>query len=70
MVFKRKELFSKFPWLQEKNLPMVISADYDGLICASYLHHHLNWKLEGYYDLNTIWISKNGLKQKKDLGIT
>ena len=67
MVIKRNEILSRFDWLKEKNHPMIISADYDGLICASFLHHHLNWKLEGYYDLNNIWISKNGIKQKKDL---
>jgi len=67
MVFQRNELFSRFPWLQERNLPMIISADYDGLICASFLHHHLNWQLEGYYDLNTIWVSEKGIQEKQDL---
>ncbi len=67
MVFKRNELFSRFPWLQERNLPMIISADYDGLICASFLHHHLNWQLEGYYDLNTIWVSEKGIREKQNL---
>ena len=67
MIFQRNELFSRFPWLQERNLPMIISADYDGLICASFLHHHLNWQLEGYYDLNTIWISEKGIQEKQNL---
>ena len=67
MVLNRIELLEKFKWLKEKNHSMIISADYDGLICASFLHHHLNWKLEGYYDLKNIWISKEGLKKKKDL---
>ena len=67
MVFKRNELITRFPWLREKNLSMIISADYDGLICAAFLHHCLNWKLEGYYDLNNIWISKKGLLEKKNL---
>ncbi len=67
MVFKRNEMFSKFPWLREKNLSMIISADYDGLICASFLHHHLNWQLEGYYDLNTIWITEKGIHEKQNL---
>jgi len=67
MVFKRNELITRFPWLKEKNLPMVISADYDGLICAAFLHHYLNWKLEGYYDLNSIWISKKGFIEKKNI---
>ena len=67
MVFKRNELVTRFPWLMEKNHSMVVSADYDGLICAALLHHHLNWKLEGYYDLSNIWISKKGLLEKKNL---
>ena len=67
MVINRKELLSRFPWLQEKNLSMVVSADYDGLICAAFLHHYLNWKLEGYYDLSNIWISNKGIQEKKNL---
>ena len=67
MEFIRNELIDRFQWLNEKNLPMVISADYDGLICAAFLHHYLNWQLEGYYDLQNIWISKKGLLEKKNL---
>ena len=67
MNINRNELLSKFPWLVRKNLSMVVSADYDGLICAAFLHHHLNWNLEGYYDLNNIWISDKGLQNKKNL---
>ena len=46
---------------------MIVSADYDGLICASFLHHHLNWQIEGYYDLSSIWVSEKGIQNKKDL---
>jgi hypothetical protein len=67
MLFDRKILFNKFPWLKEKNLPMIISADYDGLICASFLHHYLNWEIVGYYDLETIWISEKGIIEKPNL---
>ena len=67
MVFQRNELFSRFSWLEKKNLPMIISADYDGLICASFLNHHLNWQLVGYYDLNTIWVSENAIQGKQNL---
>lgn len=58
MEFQRKNILSKYPWLQERNLPFIISADYDGLICASFLHHHLGWELAGYYNLSSLWISK------------
>ena len=67
MIFQRNKLFSKFPWLKQKHLPMIVSADYDGLICASFLHHHLNWQLEGYYDLTSIWVSEKGMQEKKNL---
>ncbi|MDP6570716.1 MAG: hypothetical protein QGF57_05695 [Candidatus Marinimicrobia bacterium] len=67
MIFQRNELFTRFPWLQEKNLPMIISADYDGLICAAFLHHFFNWKLEGFYDLTNIWVSKQAMNNKKNL---
>ena len=67
MVFHRNKLITRFPWLMEKDLSMMVSADYDGLICAAFLHHHLNWKLEGYYDLKNIWVSKKGLSKKKNL---
>jgi len=67
MVFDRKILVKQFPWLVEKNMSMVISASYDGLICASFLHHFLGWKLEGYYDLTSIWVSNNAIKNRENL---
>ena len=45
----------------------IISADYDGLICASFLHHYLGWTLVGYYNMENIWISQKGLDNKKEL---
>ena len=67
MQIKRKNIFKQYKWLKEKNKFFIISADYDGLICAAFLHHHLNWKLSGYYDYNSIWLSEDALKNKKDL---
>ena len=67
MIFQRNELFTRFSWLQEKNLPMIISADYDGLICAAFLHHYFNWTLEGFYDLTNIWVSDKAVKNKSKL---
>ena len=67
MQIKRKNIFKDYKWLKEKNKFFIISADYDGLICASFLHHHLNWKLSGYYDYNSIWLSDDALKNKKNL---
>jgi hypothetical protein len=56
--FKRKKILSSFPWLAKKGQPFIISADYDGLICASFLHHHLGWELVGYYNLSSLWLSE------------
>ena len=63
----RKSIFKKFKWLKEKQLPFIISADYDGLICASFLSHYLNWELVGYYNMKNIWISNKGIKEKNSL---
>ena len=66
-MLNRKKIFQKFKWLKDKNRQFVISANYDGLICASFLSHFLNWELAGYYNMQTIWISETGVKNKKDL---
>ena len=42
MNINKNIIFEKFSWLKEKNKYFVISADYDGLICASFLSHYLN----------------------------
>ena len=69
MNINRNDIITRFPWLMKKNLPMIISADYDGLICAAFQSHYLNWKLEGYYDLHNIWISNKGLQKKKETSL-
>ena len=67
MQIKRKNIFKKYKWLKEKKRPFIISSDYDGLICASFLSHYLNWELVGYYDYNSIWLSKDAHKYKKKI---
>ena len=42
MNLNKKKIISEFPWINEKNKFFIISADYDGLICASFLNHFLN----------------------------
>ena len=63
----RKNIFKNFKWLKNKEMSFIISADYDGLICAAFLSHYLGWKLVGYYNMQKIWISQEGLDQKKNL---
>ncbi len=67
MEFQRKKILSIYPWLQEKGLPFITSADYDGLICASFLHHHLGWELAGYYNLTSLWLSERAKKNSGNL---
>jgi hypothetical protein len=57
--FQRKKILLTYPWLAHKKQPFIISADYDGLICASFLHHHLGWELAGYYNLTSLWFSED-----------
>ena len=59
MILDRKQIFKQFPWIKEKNKKFIISADYNGVICASFLSHILNWELVGYYDLESLWVSNN-----------
>ena len=67
MEFQRKKILSTYPWLVHKKLPFIISADYDGLICASFLHHHLGWELAGYYNLTSLWLSEKAKKNSDNL---
>ena len=60
----RKEIFQRFPWQLERNRPMVISTDIDGLLSAAFLHHHLGWQVAGYYDSSTLWLSALTDKQR------
>jgi len=63
----RKNIFKNFKWLKERDKCFIISADYDGLICASFLVNFLGWELVGYYNMEKIWISEKGINQKKEL---
>ena len=67
MKLNRKNIFKQFPWLNKKNQKFIISADYNGLICASFLSHILNWELVGYYDLESLWISRKKTNNYKDI---
>ena len=67
MILNRKNIFKQFNWLKNKKIKFIISADYDGLVCASFLSHHLKWQLEGYYNMETIWVSKSAIENKNNL---
>ena len=67
MKLHRDNIFKKYKWLREKNRPFIISSDYDGLICASFLNHYLDWDLVGYYDYNSIWLSEQAVLNKEKI---
>ena len=67
MELLRKKVISDYPWIKEKNKFFMISADYDGIICASFLNHFLNWKLAGYYNMETLWLSEDAMQNKDNL---
>ena len=50
-----------------KNKKFIISADYNGVICASFLSHILDWELVGYYDLESLWVSEENTKNYNDI---
>jgi len=66
-MISKKSIFNKFKWLKDKHRYFIISANYDGLICAAFLSNYLKWELAGYYNMEKIWISEEGIKNKKDL---
>ena len=66
-MISRKNIFHKFKWLKDKHRYFIISANYDGLICAAFLSNYLKWELAGYYNMEKIWISEKGIENKKDL---
>lgn len=49
MPFDRELIFSSYPWLRQRDLPMVIGDDLDALLSAIVLHHVLSWRLVGLY---------------------
>ena len=67
MIFDTSKIFKDYPWLLSKRLPMIVSANYDGLVCASLLHHHLNWDLVGYYNHDSLWISQDAINNKNNI---
>ena len=66
-MISRNDIFKKFKWLKDKHRYFIISANYDGLICAAFLSNYLKWELAGYYNMEKIWISEKGIENKKDL---
>ena len=67
MILNRNDIIKQYPWINERNQKFIISADYNGLICASFLSHILNWKLVGYYDLESLWICEEDVVNYEEI---
>lgn len=35
---------------------MIVATNLDGVIVAAMMHHHLGWKVAGFYDGQTLWL--------------
>jgi len=67
MILNRNDIIKQYPWINERNQKFIISADYNGLICASFLSHILNWELVGYYDLESLWICEEDVVNYEEI---
>ncbi|MFC1484612.1 hypothetical protein ACFL6Q_06160 [Candidatus Neomarinimicrobiota bacterium] len=66
-TLSRETVIRSHPWLLDRDLPMIISADEDGLLSAAFLHHSLGWKIAGYYDCSSLWLSQQARDQQEQL---
>ncbi len=67
MILNRENILNCYPWMKDEERQFIISSDYDGIICASLLNHYKKWKLVGYYDMESIWLSKEAKKNKNEI---
>ena len=67
MQLQREAIIQRFPWLQDRDRPMIISNDLDGLLSAAFLHHHLGWRVSGYYDCATLWLNSTAFDSRDEL---
>lgn len=47
-------IFQKHSWLLTRDLAIVTSPDFDGLLCALLGAAHLDWRQVGFYDGQTL----------------
>lgn len=51
-------IVKRHPWIIAKGQLAVLSPDSDGLLCALFLCHHLDWKIVGFYDGKVLLLQK------------
>lgn len=49
-----ERLLMEQDWFCLRNLSMIVSPDFDGLLCALIMIEHLGWQLRGFYDGKTL----------------
>jgi len=64
---KREDIFLRYPWLSERNVPIIISTTLDGILSAAFLRHYLGWQVVGYYDCTTLWLGEIPLPSREKL---
>jgi len=45
-----ERLLNEHSWVCQRSLPMVVSPDFDGLLCAMLMTTYLDWQFRGFYD--------------------
>ena len=45
-----EEILGKHDWLLQRGMQCVLSPDSDGLLCALFMSHFLDWEVVGFYD--------------------
>ncbi len=58
-MLDRLTILQKFPFITDRNLPMIISNDLDGFCSAVLMHHLKNWQIVGFYDSESVWIAND-----------
>lgn len=51
----RSAIRGDFPWIEQRDQPMVIGTDLDALMSAALLYHYLGWQPIGVYNLKAIY---------------
>jgi len=59
-----EKLLAEQEWLQQTDLPMIVSPDFDGLLCALLMSHYRNWRLCGFWTGNGCYQNRNGFSKR------
>ena len=63
----RRDIFKRHPWLRDRERPTIIFPGLDGMLSAAFLHHHLGWRVTGYFENQTVWLSPSAREEWKRL---